>query len=58
MKLSKKVWLVVVIVVFAIALGVLFSIYSGQVAERNELTERLSRDQTLLPSLTKQKDNL
>lgn len=51
MKLSKKVLLIVVIVIFAAALGVLFSIYSGQNGERAELNERLSRAQTLLPGL-------
>ncbi len=52
MKLSKKVWLIVVIVIFAVALGILFSIYSGQARERNELNDRMSRAQTLLPGLT------
>jgi len=51
MRLSKKVWLIVVIVIFAIALGVLFSIYSGQNAERAQLNDRLSQAQTLLPGL-------
>lgn len=51
MKLSKKVGLIVVIVIFAVALGVLFSIYSGQNGERAQLNERLSRSQTLLPGL-------
>ena len=51
MKLSKKVWLIVVIVIFAVVLGVLFSIYSGQAGERAELNDRLSRAQTLLPGL-------
>jgi hypothetical protein len=52
MKLSKKVWLIVVIVIFAVALGVLFSIYSGQNGERAQLDDRLSWAQTLLPGLT------
>ncbi len=54
MKLSKKVWLIVVIVIFAVALGVLFSIYSGQNSERAQLDERLSGPQgaqTILPGL-------
>jgi hypothetical protein len=51
MKLSKKVLLIVVIVIFAVALGVLFSIYSGQNGERAQLNERLSLSQTLLPGL-------
>jgi len=58
MKLSKTVGLIVVVVIIAVALGVLFSIYSGQVAERNELNERLSRAQTLLPGLMQQRENL
>jgi len=44
MKLSKKVWLIVVVVIFAVALGVLFSIYSGQNGERAQLNDRISND--------------
>ena len=51
MKLSKKVLLIVVSVIFAVALGVLFSIYSGQNGERADLNDRLSLTQTLLPGL-------
>jgi hypothetical protein len=51
MKLSKKVLLIVVIVIFAVALGVLFSIYSGQNGEKAELNDRLSWAQTVLPGL-------
>jgi hypothetical protein len=51
MKLSKKATLIVVIVIFAVALGVLFYIYSGQNKERAGLNERLSWAQTLLPGL-------
>ena len=51
MKLSRKALLIIVIVVFAVALGVLFYIYSGQNKERAELNERLSLAQTLLPGL-------
>jgi type II secretory pathway pseudopilin PulG len=58
MKLSKKVWLIVGIVIFAIVLGVLFSIYSGQVGERNELSDRLSAAQTLLPGLVANREDL
>jgi hypothetical protein len=57
MKLSKKVWLIVVIVIFAVALGVLFSIYSGQNSERAQLDDRLSRAQTLLPGLVDNRQN-
>ena len=48
MKLSKKAGLIVVIVVFVVALSVLFYIYSGQNRERAELDERLSQAQTEL----------
>jgi hypothetical protein len=50
-KLSKKVLLIVIVVIFAVALGVLFSIYSGQNGEKAALNERLSQAQTLLPGL-------
>jgi len=52
MKLSKKVWLIVVIVIFAVVLGVLFFIYSGQAKERDQLNDRMSLARTLLPGLT------
>ena len=58
MKLSKKVWLIVVVVIFAVALGVLFSIYSGQAGERAQLTDKLSNAQTLLPSLVANREKL
>jgi hypothetical protein len=51
MKLSRKATLIVVIVIFAVALGVLFYIYSSQNKERANLNERLSWAQTLLPTL-------
>jgi len=51
MKLSRKATLIAVIVVFAVALGVLFYIYSSQNKERAALNERLSWAQTLLPNL-------
>jgi len=51
MKLSKKFLLITVIVIFAVALGVLFSIYSGQNSERAQFNDRLSQAQTLLPGL-------
>jgi hypothetical protein len=50
-KLSKKVLLIIIVVIFAVALGVLFSIYSGQNGEKAALNERLSQAQTLLPGL-------
>ena len=58
MKLSKKVGLIVGIVILAVVLGILFTIYSGQAREREDLQDRLSRDQTLLPTLIKQRDSL
>ena len=58
MKLSKKVGLIVVVVILAVVLGILFSIYSGQARERGDLQDRLSRTQTLLPALINQRDSL
>lgn len=58
MKLSKKVGLIVGIVILAVVLGILFTIYSGQARERGDLQDRLSRAQTLLPTLIKQRDSL
>ena len=61
MKLNKKVLLIVVIVIFAVALGVLFFIYSGQNGERAGLDERLSGPegaQTISPGLVDETEAL
>jgi hypothetical protein len=58
MKLSRRVWLIAGIVVIAVVLGVLFSIYHGQAGERAHLEERLSRAQTLLPGLVANREDL
>ena len=58
MKLSKKVGLIVGIVILAVVLGILFTIYSGQAREREDLQGRVSRADTLLPTLINQRDSL
>jgi len=58
MKLTRTVGLIIVVVILAVVIGVLFSIYSGKVTEQNEFNERLSRAQTLLPVLMKQREDL
>lgn len=51
MKLSKKALLIVAIVIFVVANGVLFSIYYGQVRELNQLHGELDTYQTDLKDL-------
>ncbi len=58
MKLSKKVGLIVGIVILAVVLGILFAIYAGQAGEKGDLQDRLSRAETLLPTLMKQRNSL
>ncbi len=58
MKTSKKVWLIVGIAVFAIVLALLFSTYSRQAGEREQLENNLFVAQALLPKLTAQKGDL
>ena len=58
MKLSSKVWLIVIIVVLVAALAGLYTVYSRQAAERADLTERLESAQDLLPGLTVSKSDL
>ena len=58
MKLSSKVWLIVIIVVLVAALAGLYTVYSRQAAERADLTERLESAQSLLPGLTVSKSDL
>jgi len=58
MKLSKKVGLIVIIVVIVAALAALFTIYARQASERGELQDKLSRAETLLPTLINQRDSM
>jgi len=58
MKPSKKVWLIIGIAIFAIVLAVLFSMYSRQAGEREQLEKSLEDAQFLLPQLTAQKEDL
>jgi hypothetical protein len=58
MKASKKVGLIVIVIVIVAALAVLFSIYAGQAREKGDLQNRLSLAETLVPTLTKQKGDL
>jgi len=58
MKISRKVWLILGAVILVAALVSLYMVYSGQAGEREELTDRLDRAQTLLPGLTANKNEL
>jgi hypothetical protein len=58
MKLSSKIGLIAGAIVIIAALVSLYIVYSGQAAERNDLTERLDTAQARLPVLTAQKNDL
>lgn len=58
MKISKKVGLIIGAVILVVILVILFSTYSRQARERNDLNARLSAAQTLVPILTIQKTDL
>jgi len=58
MKLSKKVWLIVGIAIFAIVIAVLFSTYFRQAGEQEQLANNLWTAQVLVPKLTAQKEDL
>ena len=58
MKPSKKVWLIIGIAIFAIVLAVLFSFYSRQAGEREQLENDLVVAKALLPQLTAQKEDM
>jgi type II secretory pathway pseudopilin PulG len=58
MKPSKKVRLIIGIVIFAIVLAVLFTIYSRQAGEREQLENNLWAAQILSAKLTTQKEDL
>jgi hypothetical protein len=58
MRPSRKVWLIVGIIILVGALAGLYTVYSRQAAERGDLSDRLSRAQTLLPGLVNQREEL
>jgi hypothetical protein len=58
MNVSRKVGLVLGAIVIVAALAVVGVFYFRQAGERADLNDRLDRAQTLLPSLTKQKQDL
>jgi type II secretory pathway pseudopilin PulG len=58
MKPSKKVGLIIGIAIFAIVLAVLFTIYSRQAGEREQLENNLWAAQILSAKLTTQKEDL
>jgi len=58
MRLSKKVWLIAGIGVFAVVLGYLFMTYSQLVTEQRQLEGRLTAAQNPLPGLTAEKESL
>jgi hypothetical protein len=58
MRVSRKVWIIVGIGIFIIAVVMLSRLYSGQVNELNELTDRLAIAQTRLPGLISDKQEL
>jgi hypothetical protein len=58
MRISKKVGLIIGAVILVVILVILFSTYSRQARERNDLNARLSAAQTLVPVLTTQKTDL
>jgi Tfp pilus assembly protein PilO len=58
MKISKKVWVIIVIIILAIALGSVVRIYIQQVGEQRQLSTSLAAQQTLLRKLTTDKANM
>lgn len=58
MKLSKKIGLIIGAVILVAALVGLYTVYSRQAAERNDLTERRDRAQVLQSQLADSKGDL
>ena len=58
MKISSRVGLIVIIIVIVGALAGLYTVYSRQAAERDDLTERLDRAQMLQSQLADSKSDL
>jgi hypothetical protein len=58
MKPSKKVWIIVGIVIFAIVLGILYTLYFREVREREQLSDRLAAAEAILPGLIDESERL
>ena len=58
MKVSKTALLVLGIGIFILGFAVLFVIYSGQLGEREQLNNSLTKTQGLLPELIAEKEDL
>ena len=58
MRISRKVWIIVGICIFAVVLGLMYSLYFREVGERVELENRLGAAQVLLPRLTVDRKDL
>ena len=58
MKPSKKVWLIVGIGIFAIVLGILYTLYFREVREREQLSDSLAAAEAILPGLEAEREGL
>jgi hypothetical protein len=58
MKISKKVWIIVGICIFAVILGILGTFYFREVGEREQWETRLENAQVRLPGLTAEREEL
>jgi len=58
MRLSRKVWIILGLIVFVVLAIILATTYSSQVGERRELSDRLTVAQNRLPVLTGEKETL
>lgn len=58
MRLSRKFWVILGIAVFIVLAAILASTYSGQVAERRELSDKLTVATNRLPPLISEKETL
>lgn len=56
--MSKKVWLIVGIAVLVVALALVYTNYSRQVKELEQLDDRLKKAEALLPQVTRERQDL
>lgn len=57
-RLSRTSWLILSIGIFVIAMGGLYMVYRGQVAQQQEVNSKLSQAQAELPQLVSQREKL
>jgi hypothetical protein len=58
MRISRKVWIILGICIFAVVLGIFYTSYFREVGEREQLEKSLTEAKAILPGLIEQREKL